>query len=59
MSTNGNKDYLGDGVYADFDGFGITLTAENGVTVSDTIYLEPQVLEALNRYAERMKTHGT
>jgi hypothetical protein len=49
------KDYLGDGVYADFDGFAIILTAENGIAASDTIYLEPGVLDALVRYRERMK----
>ena len=42
-----NKQYLGDSVYADFDGFGITLTTENGFGPSNTIYLEPQVLALL------------
>lgn len=45
-----NKQYLGDSVYADFDGFGITLTTENGFGASNTIYLEPQVLAALEAY---------
>jgi hypothetical protein len=48
-----NKDYLGDSVYADFDGWYITLTTENGVEASNTIALEPQVFNALLRYAER------
>lgn len=51
-----HKDYAGDGCYMDFDGFGIILTTENGIETTNTIYLEPSVLSAVNRYAERMKT---
>jgi hypothetical protein len=47
------KDYLGDGVYADFDGYMIQLTSENGEAVLEEIYLEPQVFAALERYAAR------
>jgi hypothetical protein len=46
-----NKDYLGDGVYAEFDGFGIVLMAN--VPTTDVIYLEPEVLDALVRFYER------
>lgn len=49
-----NKDYLGDSVYADFDGFAVTLTTENGYGPSNTIVLEPEVVAALNRYVQRM-----
>ena len=49
------KDYLGDSVYADFDGYTIVLTTDNGLGPSNTIYLEPEVLAALNRYVERIK----
>ena len=42
--------YLGDGVYAAHDGFGIWLTAENGIEATDAIYLEPEVLSALIRW---------
>lgn len=45
-----DKVYLGDGVYAAFDGCHIVLTTENGVRVTNTIYLEPSVLFALDRY---------
>ena len=48
------KDYLGDSVYAEFDGYGITLTTDNGHGPSNTIYLEPDILEALNRFKARM-----
>lgn len=49
------KDYIGDGVYAAFDGFNIILTTENGVETRDTIYIEPEVLAALNRFNERAR----
>ena len=51
------KDYLGDSVYADFDGLSIVLTTENGYGPSNTIVLEPEVLMALDRYRERLKQH--
>lgn len=50
-----HKDYLGDGVYVDFDGFALVLTAENGLSVQETIVLEPEVYAALLRYVERLK----
>lgn len=46
------RDYLGDGVYAAHDGFDIWLTAENGSRATDAIYLEPEVLKALVRFAK-------
>lgn len=47
------KVYLGDGVYAQNDGFGIILTTEDGVRVTDEIYLEPSVYQALVNYVAR------
>ena len=47
MST---KAYLGDGVYVENDGFGVWLTAEDGIKVTDRIYLEPSVFRALEGY---------
>lgn len=49
-----HKTYLGDGAYADTDGFGIILTTENGIETTNQIYLEPEVLEALNKFKERI-----
>jgi hypothetical protein len=49
------KDYIGDGVYATFDGFNIVLTTENGIETTNTICLEPEVLRALNRFNERAR----
>lgn len=51
------KEYLGDGVYASFDGYQIWLTAENGICATDSIALEPDVLNSLNRFAQ--KINGT
>lgn len=44
------KRYLGDSVYADFNGFHIVLTTENGVEISNTIFLELEVFEELKRF---------
>jgi len=39
--------YLGDGVYAIFDGYGIWLHANSHEHPTDKVYLEPQVLQDL------------
>ena len=41
------KIYLGDSVYAQFNGYEIILTTENGFGVSNTIVLEPEVMNNL------------
>ena len=48
-----NKLYLGDSVYASNDGYNIQLTTEDGLSVRDTIFLEPFVFEALIAYAKK------
>lgn len=50
------KDYLGDSVYAEWDGYHIVLTTNNGYLddPSNTIALEPQVLAALKRFEQRV-----
>jgi len=46
-----HKAYLGDGVYAAVDAYrGLVLTTEDGIEATNTIVLEPEVLEALERY---------
>jgi len=52
------KRYIGDGVYVAFDGFALTLTTENGVAVTNTIYLEPEVWAALNEFVAEMRKRG-
>ena len=53
MSKPRAKLYLGDGVYAEMsaDGY-LALTTENGVSVTNTIYLEPEVIESLYDYID-------
>lgn len=48
-----NEEYLGDGLYASFDGFGFWLRAprEGGDHV---VYLEPFVLDAFRRYCDEV-----
>lgn len=49
-----NKEYLGDSVYVEQEGYGLTLTTENGFGPSNTIYLEPNVMEALINYYKKV-----
>jgi hypothetical protein len=44
---------LGDGVYVNFNGYALELTTENGIAITNTIVLEPEVWTALKQYAER------
>lgn len=46
------KVYLGDSVYARFDGYGVMLTTENGKPddPSNEIYLGPDELKSLNSF---------
>lgn len=46
------REYLGDGLYADFDGYQILLAANNGITDTDVVYLEPEVLKKFFTYIE-------
>ena len=45
------KTYLGDGAYAEYDGFGVEVTTENGIAVTNRVYLEPEVFVSLMKYA--------
>ena len=53
------KVYLGDSVYASFDGYSIWLTTENGLPTdpSNRICLEPSVYQSLVDYVESLKDH--
>lgn len=59
MSTN--KDYLGDSVYCDYDGYHLILTTENGGPndPSNRICIDADVFAALERYVQRMKVKPT
>ena len=43
------KTYLGDGLYANHDGYQVWLTTQQGAEVA----LEPQVIDAFLRYLEK------
>jgi len=47
------QQYLGDGVYASYDGYHIWLAVNDHRNV--VVALEPQVLEALIRYANSVR----
>jgi hypothetical protein len=49
------KDYAGDGVYMDDEGHAMRLTTEDGISVQNTIVIERLELEAIIRYAKRMR----
>jgi len=46
------KTYIGDGVYADNDGYGIVLTTENGISTTNRIVLEPEVYANLEKWVK-------
>ena len=48
----GEAEYLGDAVYAAFDGFGIWL--QTGDSNHQRIFLEPEVYQRLVAYAKRV-----
>lgn len=50
-----SKRYLGDSVYVDFDGYHIVLTTENGYGPSNTIYLDADVVDALQKYVHELE----
>lgn len=54
-----NKQYLGDAVYADFDGYQVVLTVSDGVYATDRIYLDPEVMKTLIEYYEKYGRENT
>lgn len=59
MAYKLEKRYLGDGLYADYDGFQIVLTAENGIEATDRVCLEPEVLSAFEVYVADLRKSFT
>ncbi len=53
-----NSTYLGDGLYADFDGWQIELYAWNGESKTNQVFLEPAVLAAFLLWLEELKRQG-
>ena len=56
--TKPSKLYLGDSVYAEVESGSIKLTTENGFGRANTIYLEPEVIEALQAYIKLVTQKG-
>lgn len=46
------RQYIGDSVYADNDGYSLILCTNNGYQDENTIYLEPEVVENLLAYLQ-------
>ncbi len=49
------KMYLGDAVYAEFDGWDVVLTTTDGISTTNRICLEPEVLAALDEYLKGLR----
>ena len=59
MRSPSDDVYLGDGLYAAFDGYRIELYASDGIHKTNWVYLEPGKLEAFLRYVENLKEAHT
>jgi len=56
-----DEEYLGDGLYADFDGYQILLSANDrvgGENSTDRVALEPDVAQAFINYVNRLREKG-
>jgi len=51
--TGATEDYIGDGVYTEWDGFGILLKANHHKHPTDKVYLEPAVFVSLLNFASK------
>lgn len=56
MSTHKKSAYIGDGVYADFDGYDLILRTNDGLRDTNTVVLEPEVLANLTKWLEHAKS---
>lgn len=57
MDDPNYKQYLGDGVYADYDGYAVVLTTGTDVLeeADSKIYLEPDIIRQLEEYVQRLR----
>lgn len=51
------KEYLGDSVYVSFDGMMYTFTTDDGLGPTNTIHLEPAVVNAFLDFMKRMEAY--
>ena len=56
MKMKSDLEYLGDGLYVSFDGYIIKLMTNIPDAPTDTVYLDPAVLEAFMQYVTRIKS---
>ena len=54
MPKRVTKEYLGDGVYVDVENGSLKLTTEDGISATNTIWLEPEVASALVDYIKQI-----
>jgi hypothetical protein len=47
--------YLGDGLYASFDGWQIELYASNGIQKTSSVFLDSDTLAAFLKYVDRLQ----
>ena len=45
--------YLGDGCYVCHDGYHVVLSTENGIDITNKVFMEPEVYESLKRWYDR------
>ena len=45
-----SKEYLGDGVYVEYDGHHLVLSTHDGISTTNTVCLDGCVLKAFDRY---------
>lgn len=55
MTPDTGKVYLGDGVYVQVENGMLKLTTENGIEVTNTVFLEPEVWAALMHYVRTIR----
>jgi hypothetical protein len=55
----GDKKYIGDGAYAEWDGDCIILTTSNGISITNRIVLEFEVLQSLESFVADVKAAVT
>ena len=53
------KQYLGDSVYVELENGMLKLTTENGAGANNTIFMEPQVYEALELFVSDLREQGS
>lgn len=49
------RTYLGDGLFASYDGYQITLAASNGIEDTNVVYLEPGAVASFEAYLKELR----